>query len=457
MLNLKTRFKNNKKIIILCFFIIFIITTIILIGIISTQPKTISKDSYTILKKESNISSINVKGTIESNEYTEVYSTVDSVIKNVNVKIGDYVKQGDLLAVIDSTSIVDSINQLQETIKTNESVNKSVLDNAKQVYDHAIELNNESNNADILQTKADIEAARLDFENKKYIFESYSALYEQGAISELEMQNYEIDFKNAKNTYDTALIKLDNLKKQLDLNLKNAENDYNTALSKYNDQSNRIDLDIQKEKLSQCNVTSPIDGIISSVNAAPGGSSLSNLFKIENINALKVIASVDEADISKIQIGQTAEIETDSSGNTIIHGEVTDISGISKKDDSLLDLKDDSNDKDVKYEVTINITDVDNTLKLGMNANVNIILNETPDAYTVPCESIFKDSSDNNCIYIAEKTDSDSVYKVKKINVHVGSESSLYSEIDGDDIRDDLIILTNPLDFEENSKIKIED
>ena len=451
MLKLKKIFP--KKYFLICFSIIFLIGTIV-IYFISSAPQTISDDSYILLQKQTNITSINVKGSVKSEESVDVYSTVDSIIKNVNVKVGDYVEQGDVLATIDSTDLINSINELEENIKTTNAINKSALDKAKQAYDHALILSIEDNNADIKNAKAVIDAAKLDLEDKKYLFEAYNTLHEQDGISDQELKQYKIDFENAQNTYDAAVSKLDNLRQEIDLNLKNAENDYKSALIKCNDKTDQIDLDSKKKKLDECSIIAPIDGVITEINASAGNTSISNLFKIENTNTLNVVAYVKEVDISKIQIGQTAEIRTDSTGDQIIYGKVSKISQFLKEDDNLLDLTDDSNDKESEYEVAIAIDNFIDEFKLGMNANVNIILDETPDAYMVPCESIFKDSEDNDCLYIAEKNDS-SDYTIKQIPVTVGSESDLYAEISGEEIKDNIIILTNPLNYKAGTKIKI--
>lgn len=131
------------------------------------MPQTIPTDSYLLLQKSNNINSLDVKGSIESEKSIDVYSTVNSTIKNVNVKRGDYVMQGDILATIDSTDLMNSINKLEEKINTNNEINKSTLSKAKDAYDHASKLSVEDNNSDIVQAKADIETAKLNLEDKK--------------------------------------------------------------------------------------------------------------------------------------------------------------------------------------------------------------------------------------------------------------------------------------------------
>ncbi|AGF54198.1 multidrug efflux pump subunit AcrA (membrane-fusion protein) [Clostridium saccharoperbutylacetonicum] len=444
---------KKKYFLILILFTIVVVATIIYF--ISSMPQTIPTDSYLLLQKSNNINSLDVKGSIESEKSIDVYSTVNSTIKNVNVKRGDYVMQGDILATIDSTDLMNSINKLEEKINTNNEINKSTLSKAKDAYDHASKLSVEDNNSDIVQAKADIETAKLNLEDKKKSFEAYNTLHDQNGISDQDLRAYKTDFEHAQITYNAALTKLDNLRQEASYNLKNAETDYNSALSKCNDKSDQIDLDEKKKQLNECNILAPITGVITQVNAVAGNTSLSNLFKIENTDVLKVVASVNEADISKIQIGQVAKIRTDSTGNQLFYGKVSKINQVSEKDDNQLKLDDDSNNKESKYKVTIDTDNPVDAFKLGMNANINIILDEAPDVYTVPCESIFKNSDDNNCLYIAEKNTNSNDYTIRQIPVTVGSQNDLYAEISGEEITDNLIILTKPLDYKSGSKIKI--
>lgn len=424
------------------------------IGIYVSSANTLNEDSYTVLKKGQNITSISVKGTIEGENSAEVYSYVNSILKTVNVKLGDSVKAGDVLAEIDSRDIDASIAELEEKIKTSNTVNKAALDKAKAVYDNALELSIEGNNAEIEEAQKNVDAAGLDLENKQYLYEAYTALYESDAISKQEYESYRINYENAKRTYDSFLTTLDNLKKQAALNLAQAKEDYNSAKATYENQTDVKNLESQKQKLNACIITAPISGVITEMNADVGGSSYSNLFKIEDSRTLKAIVSVKEADIAKIKVGQKAEIKTDSTGSTVISGEVCKISEKSKDDeDRILDLKSESDDEDAEYDVTLKIDNSNDGLKIGMNVNADIILEKNNDAYVVPSESIVKDMDGNDTLYIAEKENGS--YIVKQIKVTLGNKSDLNVEVSGNEIKDSVIVLNNPIDYEIGSKVKI--
>ena len=452
-INFKENILHNTKVKLLLLITISAFLLLFLLIFFKSSSGALTSESYTILKKGENINSINVKGEIESNDTTDVYSTSNATIKEVKVKIGDKVKAGDTLATLDTADLESSIKQLEETIKTTKKVNKEKMDKAKQVYDNALTLSEEGSNSEIINADSSLKAAELDLENKQRILDYNEDLFKYGDISEQELNGYRDDFENAKNVYDTKYTALNNLKDKVALNLSSAKTEYEIAKTNYEDTSQEVSLNRKKQQLLDCTIISPYDGIITAVNAAGGNPSTGNLFEIANLNSIITTVKVKEVDIAKIKIGQEAEIQTDSTGNKILKGEVFAISQAAKKSEDPLTLKDDSNDEDAEYEVKVKINDPTSNLKIGMKTRVDIIIDKKDDAYTVPCESIFKNTDDKDCIYIAQPQGNK--YIVKEVPVTLGSQSDLYVEIISDSIKDGDIVLTSPLSYTKESKIKI--
>ena len=55
----------------------------------------------------------------------------------MNVSVGDKVKAGDVLAVLDTETLEQDIAKLQETIKNNDASTQIDLENNKKAYDNA--------------------------------------------------------------------------------------------------------------------------------------------------------------------------------------------------------------------------------------------------------------------------------------------------------------------------------
>lgn len=444
--------KLNKKLI--------VTLTIIVVGVgfgianIVMASQGLEQDKYTVLKAGSNINKINVRGEVKSENPTNVYSNVTLPIKEIKVELYDHVKANDVLAVLDTSKLEDQIKALEATISTNDAINKIALTNAKSRHDTLLTQSSDENNGDIKNAEVNLSAAKLDFENKKKLYENNKALLECDAITQQDLKESEISYENAKNTFDKCTVALDNIRTKVQLDLTTAKNNYDSEKVKSEDTSQHVSLENLKKDLNNAVITSPVDGIVSIKNASVGNLSSGILFEIKDENNVTVNVTIKEVDIEKVREGQKVEVKTDSIGAQIIDGKVISVESIAKvEDESALSLNNDSNDKEAEFEAKIKITNSDYKLKIGMKAQADIILDEKVGVYTVPAESIIKDKDDNDCLFIAEKQGRD--YIVKQIPVTKGTETDLKVEVLGQDLKNDVVVLINPSDYEVGNKIKI--
>jgi HlyD family secretion protein len=134
------------------------------------------------------------------------------------------------------------------------------------------------------------------------------------------------------------------------------------------DQAN-VALAMAKVQAGYTTVTSPIDGVVSSIaarageNATPG----STLAVVSNPASLTVTIFVPESEIGLVKIGQTGTLTTDSVTKTY-HAEVVFIATQAEFTPASIETK----DQRVKlvYQVKLRITDTDASLKPGMPADV---------------------------------------------------------------------------------------
>ncbi|WP_371381149.1 HlyD family efflux transporter periplasmic adaptor subunit [Sporomusa aerivorans] len=97
--------------------------------------------------------------------------------------------------------------------------------------------------------------------------------------------------------------------------------------------SGSADLDFSQKELSQGKLLSPLDGTILAVKARPGelvGSS--GVVEIADLTRLDVVAEVYERDITRVKIGQKAEVKVAGLREPFI-GEVRDIGFLIRKND----------------------------------------------------------------------------------------------------------------------------
>lgn len=138
-----------------------------------------------------------------------------------------------------------------------------------------------------------------------------------------------------------------------------------------------------KKTLEDYKVYAPFDGTISAVTAKQGDSLERGgaLLSIRDFNQMEFTISVDELDISKVEVGQDVSITVDALADTA----KTPLTGKVK----YKAMEGTSSNGVATYNVTIKINETKNLLA-GMNANATIILDKAENALVVPIEAVTK-------------------------------------------------------------------
>lgn len=189
----------------------------------------------------------------------------------------------------------------------------------------------------------------------------------------------------AKATTAMNLAKLDyDLQTQLfeknmtpEYDLKKARYSYETA--QQNHANAQLSLQKAQKNLDNAFITSPIDGIIVSRSVDEGqtvAASLNSptLFVIaNNLDQMQITASVDEADIGKIKVGQIAEFNVDAHPSSRFQGTVKQVR-----------LNPTTESNVVTYSVIIDAQNPDHRLLPGMTSNVTIVIQAKENAMRIP-------------------------------------------------------------------------
>jgi len=454
---LKFKKKPSKKVIILG--TIFIIIVAFIIGKI-IMPKPVPNVKYTALSKGKIVNTINVLGEIKSKDSINVYSILNNPIKEVRVKVGDKVKAGDILAILDSAGLEKDIEQATASTQAAEANAKIQLDIAKRVYDDELHLYNGNSNIEIKNAEETLNLAKINFDDKNKIYENNKTLFDAEAISKSDLNKSEIEFCTAKSDYEKAKVASENVKVKANQALNTAKNNYETAQTNSSNNSQRIAIEKQKQQLDDCTIKATADGTITDVNAVVGNIGNGVLFQIENLDNAEITLAIKEVDIANVKVGQRAEIKTDGTGDEIIPGEVLSVNPTAKKGNvsqstGKSESQSQGTSSDSTFEAKVKINNMNENIKVGMSARVTIILNEKSDIYTVSSESIAENEK-GKCIYIAEKSGKKlNEYIIKELPVETGLESDFSVEISGEGITDGIIVIDDPSIHKVGDKIKI--
>ena len=452
----KLKKKPSKKVII--FGAILIIVAVFIIVKIA-MPKPALPVKHTVLSKGKIVNSINVLGDVNSKDSTNVYSTLNNPVKEIKVHVGDKVKAGDVLAILDSESLEKDVQQSEATTVAAEANAKTDLESKKKAYDNASHLYNSNLNSEIRNGEEALKTAKINLDDKKRTYENNKALYDADAITKNDLNKSEIEYSTAQSDYDKAAVAIENAKVKAEQELDAAKSSYETAENNYNNKSQRIALEKQQSELEKCQIKAHIDGTVTVVNAVVGNPGTGTLFEIENLDNMEVKASIKEVDIANVKVGQRTEIKTDATGETALAGEIASVSPSAKKGGAASVKADSqgtsSSSSDTGFETKIKINEMNENIRPGLSARVNIILNEKSDIYTVSSDSIIQ-GQNGNSIFVAEKSgDKPNEYIIKEVSVETGVESDFSVEISGEGIADGVIVIDDPSTHKVGDKIQI--
>lgn len=136
-------------------------------------------------------------------------------------------------------------------------------------------------------------------------------------------------------------------------------------------------------------VISPMNGKIILRNVVEGQTISTGDILFALADELIILASVDEADIGKVKIGQRAQITLDAYKDVSIKGKVFQILEEGKNVSNV-----------ITYYVKIRPEKTPNFFKSLMTANIDITVKETKDAVVIPWDSFQEDENGNTYVLV---------------------------------------------------------
>ncbi len=233
------------------------------------------------------IETVTANGKIQPEKDIKVSPFISGEIIELTVKEGDQVVAGQLLAKIDP-------EQYQSAYDRSEAA-----------------LNGQK--AGVAQAKAGLAQAKSEFIKTRLDFERNQQLWEKKVISDSDFEKIEAAYEVGKSQVDAA-----------EETLKSAE---------FQVKSSEASLREARENLTRTAVFAPQDGTVSLLSVEKGErvqgasqfSAGTELMRIANLNNMEVHVEVNENDIVRVSIGDTAVIEVDAYLKDKFKGLVTEI------------------------------------------------------------------------------------------------------------------------------------
>ena len=298
---------------------------------------------------------VSASGEVDAVQSVTLTFESSGYVEACNVKMGDAVKAGQVLAVEQSTDLQTAVDQANAN-----------LDSAQASYDKLV--SSESQQIDLDQSQVD--QAEITLDNAKSTLDQDNQLLGIGAVSQNDVNTAKSSYQSSLTSYKSALLTLAQDKSQSNIlaaaaAVKNAQAALTTA----------------RENLTNAEITAPFDGYISSITGSAGqwtgsgtaATSSSNQFEIVMTSTdLQIVADVNEADISEVSAGQTVSFTVDTYPNDTFTGKIASLSPSATTVSNVQ-----------MYEAIISIDDY-SKLKSGLPATIDIITSSANHVLVVP-------------------------------------------------------------------------
>lgn len=295
---------------------------------------------------------VTASGKIQPETEVKISPDVSGEIVELYVNEGDNIKKGDLLLKIKPDIYWSAVDRTKASVNT-----------AK---------------ANLANSEAYLEQIKAKYTQTEKAFERNKVLWEEETISDAE--------------YESSLSSFEMVKAELEAAKKTVEG------AEYSVQSAQATLSEAEENLSKTIIYAPMSGTISMLNVEKGERVVgtmqmagTEMLRIADLKRMEVKVDVNENDIVKVKLNDTALIEIDAYLGETFKGVVTEIansanvSGMSADQVTSFDVK--ILLVEESYKHLISNTNPD-PFRPGMSASVDIQTETKSDILTIPIQCV---------------------------------------------------------------------
>ena len=213
--------------------------------------------------------------------------------------------------------------------------------------------------AEVDQAQADLDIAEAELKQAQNTYNRQQQLYAKGLLSDEELDQVDLQLAQAKGRIVRS----------------------------------RIVLEQANTRLSETTARAPINGVIlqkyvevgqiiaSGISNVSGGTPIAD---IADMKSVFIEAGIDEIDVGKIRVGQTADVMAEAFPNLTFSGEIIRIAPEARIEQNV-----------TLFDVVIEVENRNNMLKSGMNANVEITIVQEDNVLLIPTLAIQESEQPN--------------------------------------------------------------
>lgn len=319
----------------------------------------------------------------------DLYPRISGYIETINVRLGDPVRKGHIIARIENTDYLQKIREAEAKVL--------------QARAQLLEIEKGTRIEELRQAEEAVRQAESRYNNAKIQKERIEALYKRGVISKKEFDLSEME-------YTISEAQLESAREHLKLLREGARKEVRELARAKLKEAEAI-LDQEKLKFEYTKIRAPFTGEVARRYVDEGSlvSPSTPIVNIVHTESLKIIANILEKDIPYLKLGMKANIRVEAFPDKVFEGKIMNIN-------SVLDL----NTRTLQAE--IHIPNKDHMLKPGMFARIDILLLENPKALVILKDALIEEGKEKYVFVLKGN-------KVAKRAISTGFEQGQFIEI----------------------------
>ncbi len=318
--------------------LILLVITLLLAALVAwyfLKPKETQPEYITSEVSRTDIeNSVLATGVLEATQMLSVGAQVSGQVKKMYVKLGDQVKQGQLIAQIDSYRQENELKTAEASIK--------------------------SQQAQLATKQANLSKVAAEYQRQV-------EMYKYDATSKAELES-------ALASYKTAQAEIAQISAQIE--------------------QSKLSLATAKEDLGYTRIVAPMDGTIVAIVTEEGqtvnaNQSAPTIVKLAKLDTMTIKAEISEADVMKVEPGQKVYFTTLGDSETKHYATLRQIepapSSINSESSNNTTS---SSSSAVYYNALFDVPNPDGKLRIDMTAQVYIVLAEAKNTLTIPAAAL---------------------------------------------------------------------
>lgn len=345
-------------------------------GVVQHDRANVIKVTTSKVVRQDLVAMVSGTGQIKPKTYVNVGATAFGRITKLDVKEGDHVHRGAVLATIENVQPSATVAAQQATIASSKT---DVL----------------SNVAAEKTAAANVQEAAADLEQKKLDYTRAHSLYDEKLISKQ-------DFDAKQAAYDMSSATL--AQRQAAENQSQAQTLSARAHVNQTVASQRANYDALDKTVSRA----PFDGLVTNVPVREGETVVvgiqnaegSTLMTLADMSVITAEVKVDETDIVNVRLGQPAEVTVDALPGKSFKGHVTEVGDQALlRTTGIATSQSTTGTEEAKdFKVVVTLDESSDQLRPGLSSTAKITTARRSDVLTLPIQALVERDPD------AEKT-----------------------------------------------------